>query len=171
MEIAELERRISTQRDKPLVEPSEFAWFEFNTPKVRKINEALYRSEKSERFDLTKALWKVYSTHGNEEDTRRIFGDINPLYPERLMATLSGDGREFRLWHSLPKYLGFEHVDCCGQGLILNISSNEKPWSSKYSLEKYSEELTKGLNHAIFCSSNVKIWMKSLERRPSSWIF
>jgi len=99
-----------------------------SNPEVNDINTALKVADNSEKLELTKQLYTVY-TGEDKEHLRKIFGEGIPRrsgYTGNIvMGTIANNGSQFRIWYELPDHVGKSHVgSCMGQGLVLCINGH-----------------------------------------------
>ncbi len=72
-------------------------------------------------------LWQFLRHPSKEqiEAHQAILGkELSKRLTLKLMGTLTPNGKEFRLWDSIPHYLSSEHVDSCGGGYVMDVGGN-----------------------------------------------
>ncbi len=108
--MTELENRLEalTHEGAPKVR-----WFSSHIPEIEKINKALRNIGAKEKLELTTELFLLY-IGSDKEARKRIFGDLSSW---NYLGTLTGDGRQFRIWDGLPGHMSYDHVDS-GSGLL-----------------------------------------------------
>jgi hypothetical protein len=89
--------------------------------KLNPINRALAASDEDTRVELITKLLKLWF-RGSDEEVREVLGDcVNLRSVGKAMFTLTGDGRQLRAWYSFPGSIEYEHVDSCGESLLLGV--------------------------------------------------
>jgi len=91
---------------------------------LSRVNSALGALGQAERQELATALLELWC-RGTKEEIRAVLGDSVDLRPNRgAMFTLSGNGRQLRVWYSFPGRIEFEHVESGGVGLLMHIGGH-----------------------------------------------
>jgi hypothetical protein len=89
--------------------------------KLKRIESALASSDDEARLKLTTELLKLWFT-GSDDEVREVFGDCVKLRSVRkAMYTLTGQGRQLRVWYSFPGRIQYNHVDSCGESLLFGV--------------------------------------------------
>jgi hypothetical protein len=89
--------------------------------KLNPINRALSVSDEDTRVKLITELLTLWF-RGSDKQVRDVLGDCVKLRSIRkAMFTLTGDGRQLRVWYSFPGSIRYDHVDSCGEGLLLGV--------------------------------------------------
>ena len=152
IDIQNLERRLVALGGQPHKRVVQVSW-DFYTPEVKAINEALARGTNEERLELTKDLYSLYRSD-DLENAKKVFGDVSPIGPMRVMGTIAHQGEQFRIWHGIPGHISREHADSCGENLILGVYGNSED------VRKYVETLMPRMQEAEL-PNGVKVMMYS----------
>lgn len=94
----------------------------------------LKKASEEEQLELLSELKTVY--FGEDECYRKeIFGEVPEELTRKskgLMGTISGDGRQFRLWSGIPRLLGVYNVDGYMKDLVLSVDTYARKVTMKY---------------------------------------
>jgi len=113
--------------------------FEFSPPYgvMRKVNRALERADEEERFSLTIDLFRLWVEAGvlerkkRQKEARDIFGKFFKDHGKKwLMCTATDPSyipQQLRVWHGIPAYIEWGHVDCAStQNLLFGVYGDPK---------------------------------------------
>ena len=99
-------------------------------PEVKRANTALQNMAEADRLEFLKVLldhWRGawYNSsdrEGHMVQLRKVFGEnTHENIGSRLLYTLTASGRQFRCWNGIPGNMSRDHVDSCGEGLVLGV--------------------------------------------------
>jgi hypothetical protein len=134
-----------------------------NDKPIRDINNAFRLADSRERLDLFVSLFFLWFDATKSEkfgvtarEAEIVFGQTFLNFADhRLFFTLTEAGNEFRIWYSMPKVFGPDHVDCGGQGLLAEVKGDPT------SVAKYIKVMM-GLHslNVVHLSNNVRIFLK-----------
>lgn len=89
--------------------------------KVKSANKALAECDEGARLRMAIEFLKLW-TNGTNDQVREVLGECVSVRRERSeMFTLTGDGRQLRVWYGFPGRISYDHVDSCGYGLLFGI--------------------------------------------------
>lgn len=105
--------------------------------KIAAINKAMAAcSEEKERLQFMKellVLWEKRGENEYKEEALKVFGSniYNDLVT-KTMATLTADGKQFRVWYDLPACIGETRTDNCKKNLLFSVYSDDCEVVAKY---------------------------------------
>lgn len=85
------------------------------------LEKALAGCDDEKRIELATNLLDLWF-HGTDDQVRDVFGDCIKVRADRRgMLTLTGSGKQLRVWYSFPGSIEYDHIDSCGVGLLFGI--------------------------------------------------
>ncbi len=94
-------------------------YWSISTPETKKVNEALKSVGAKEKLELTTELFSLYQSD-DEKAIKKVFGHLPGVRP-RYLGTLTGDGKQFRIWDGVPGHMSYNHVNSGGWGFLLEV--------------------------------------------------
>jgi hypothetical protein len=89
--------------------------------KAKLVNEALAECDKDARLQMATELLRLWAK-GTDDQVREVLGEcVNVRGSRSEIFTLTGDGRQLRVWYGFPGHISYDHVDSCGYGLLFGI--------------------------------------------------
>jgi hypothetical protein len=102
---------------------------ELNRGKIEEINKEINsrRINLEQQINAFIDLVTIWLDGNRKDKAIEIFGELFSKIGRRpLMATLTADGREFRLWHEFPLHFDYNHAESCGRGLIVSVNGHKE---------------------------------------------
>ena len=93
---------------------------------IGQINESLKEAGEVARFSQTLDLFRLwvdaYDDGNKKEAAEKKFGEVYKKFgSSRLMFTLTGDGKQLRVWYGIPGFIRYDHVDRGGRDCLFEV--------------------------------------------------